>query len=134
MEGPSPRIVKETKTIQTDPVPGITFQPDPNNYKHFFIELIGTLLLIQALPAHATKEENSEQNYCSLMITPCRLQKLSSTPRSTTLTSVLFLSPRQFRKNLPRYPQEKLVACASDEVCLALHSKSLGRAQPRRSP
>lgn len=41
MEGPSPRIVKETKTIQTDPVPGIVFQPDPNNYKHFFIQLQG---------------------------------------------------------------------------------------------
>ena len=42
MEGPSPRIVKETKTIASDPVPGITFQPDPNNYKHFFIKLDGT--------------------------------------------------------------------------------------------
>lgn len=41
MEGPSPRIVKETKTIQTDPVPGIAFSPDPTNYKHFFIELQG---------------------------------------------------------------------------------------------
>ena len=51
MEGPSPRIVKETKTIQTDPVPGITFQPDPNNYKHFFIELNGILsLLLNLLP------------------------------------------------------------------------------------
>ena len=41
MDGPSPRIVKETKTIQSDPVPGITFQPDPLNYKHFFIKLTG---------------------------------------------------------------------------------------------
>ena len=50
MEGPSPRIVKETKTIQTDPVPGITFQPDPNNYKHFFIELQGSFTLNQGPP------------------------------------------------------------------------------------
>lgn len=125
MEGPSPRIVKETKTIQTDPVPGITFQPDPNNYKHFFIELLGTNLLTQALPAHATKEENSEQNYCSLMTIPCHLQKLSSTPRSTTLTSVLLPSRRQFRKNLPGYPKEKLVTCPADEVCTALNPKSV---------
>jgi len=39
MDGPSPRIVKETKTIQSDPVPGITFKPDSTNYKHFFIEI-----------------------------------------------------------------------------------------------
>lgn len=104
MEGPSPRIVKETKTIQTDPVPGITFQPDPNNYKHFFIELIGTIPLIQAHPAHATKEENSEQNYYFLMTILCHLPKLSSILRSTTLTLVLRISCRQFRKNLPGYP------------------------------
>lgn len=41
MEGPSPRVVKETKTLQSDPVPGIEFQPDATNYKHFFITLIG---------------------------------------------------------------------------------------------
>ena len=45
MEGPSPRIVKETKTIQTDPVKGISFKPDPNNYKHFFITLEGIYLI-----------------------------------------------------------------------------------------
>lgn len=126
MEGPSPRIVKETKTIQTDPVPGITFQPDPNNYKHFFIELLGIRLQIQVLPAHATKEENSEQNYCSLTITPCHLPKLSSTLRSTTLTLVIISSPRQFRKNLLGYPKEKLVTCAPNEVCAAVNSKSVG--------
>ena len=42
MDGPSPRIVKETKTIQSDPVPGIAFQPDPTNFKHFYIEIQGT--------------------------------------------------------------------------------------------
>lgn len=46
MDGPSPRIVKETKTIQSDPVPGISFTPDATNYKHFYIELLGTSLLI----------------------------------------------------------------------------------------
>jgi hypothetical protein len=49
MEGPSPRIVKETKTIQSDPVPGIAFQPDPTNYKHFFIDIQGIHTLTQAL-------------------------------------------------------------------------------------
>ena len=88
MEGPSPRIVKETKTIQTDPVPGIVFQPDPNNYKHFFIELSGTHLSMQDPQALATKAASSEQNYCYLMITPCHLPKSSSTPKSTTPTSV----------------------------------------------
>eukprot|EP00919_Chromeraceae_sp_WS-2016_P040835 GHVR01097492.1.p1 GENE.GHVR01097492.1~~GHVR01097492.1.p1 ORF type:complete len:102 (+),score=8.37 GHVR01097492.1:41-307(+) len=41
MEGPTPRIVKETKTIQTEPVPGIEFSPDPQNYKHFFVDIKG---------------------------------------------------------------------------------------------
>lgn len=44
MDGPSPRVAKETKTLQTDPVPGITFELDPQNYKHFFITLVGNLL------------------------------------------------------------------------------------------
>ena len=88
MEGPSPRIVKETKTIQTDPVPGITFQPDPNNYKHFFIELQGYSYLIQDHQEPVMMEENSKLSFFSPMITPCHLQKSFSTPRSTTLTSV----------------------------------------------
>jgi ubiquitin-conjugating enzyme E2 N len=43
MEGPSPRIVKETKNLQNDPVPGITCYPDPNNFRHFFVGIEGTL-------------------------------------------------------------------------------------------
>jgi len=39
MEGPSPRIVKESKNIITDPVPGIKFTPDQTNFRHFFIEV-----------------------------------------------------------------------------------------------
>lgn len=50
MEGPSPRIVKETKTLQTDPVPGIAFTPDPTNYKHFHIELQGIFMSIKGPP------------------------------------------------------------------------------------
>jgi len=41
MEGPSPRVVKETKTLQTDPVPGIDCSPDPNNFRHFFVVIEG---------------------------------------------------------------------------------------------
>jgi ubiquitin-protein ligase len=42
MEGPSPRIIKETKTLQSDPVPGIASSPDPKNYRHFFVVIEGT--------------------------------------------------------------------------------------------
>ena len=41
MDGPSPRIVKETKTIANEPVEGIICSPDPNNYKHFFVIING---------------------------------------------------------------------------------------------
>ena len=41
MEGPSPRVAKETKTLQTDPVPGIHCSPDPNNFRHFFVVIEG---------------------------------------------------------------------------------------------
>jgi ubiquitin-conjugating enzyme E2 N len=41
MEGPSPRVVKESKNIITDPVPGIKFAPDQTNFRHFFIEVEG---------------------------------------------------------------------------------------------
>jgi len=101
MEGPSPRIVKETKTIQSDPVPGIAFKPDPTNYKHFFIELNGTSASIQAHQEPATKTANSKQNFFSPMITPCLLPKSFSIPRSTTLTSVQTNICRQFRTYLP---------------------------------
>ena len=89
MEGPSPRIVKETKTIQTDPVKGIVFKPDPNNYKHFFITLEGIDCPTQAHPIPATKEAPSTQNSYSPMTTPCHPPKSSSILKSTTPTSVL---------------------------------------------
>lgn len=88
MEGPSPRIVKETKTIQTDPVPGIAFKPDPNNYKHFFIELQGRSVSTQAHPAPAMKTANSKPSSFFPMTTPCLLPRLSSTLKSTIPTSV----------------------------------------------
>lgn len=44
MDGPSPRVVKETKTLQTDPVPGINCTADPNNFKHFFVTIEGILI------------------------------------------------------------------------------------------
>lgn len=43
MDGPSPRVAKETKTLANDPVPGIICTPDGNNYKHFFVVIEGTL-------------------------------------------------------------------------------------------
>ena len=45
MQGPSPRIIKQTKNIVTDPVPGIEFKPDQGNYNHFFIEVEGIAYL-----------------------------------------------------------------------------------------
>ena len=86
--GPSPRVIKETKTIQTDPVKGITFSPDPNNYKHFFITLEGIPCLNQDLPKPATKAESSRQNCYFLTITPCQPPKSSLTLKFTTPTSV----------------------------------------------
>ena len=44
MEGPSPRVVKETKTLANDPVPGIKCDPDPNNFRHFFVSIDGKLV------------------------------------------------------------------------------------------
>jgi hypothetical protein len=133
MEGPSPRVVKETKTIQSDPVPGIAFQPDPTNYKHFFIELQGTHEIRQALLEHATKEETSRRSsFCPTTI-PCHLPKSSLIPRSTILTSVFFNPCRQPRPHLSRHSQEELVACTSDEVSSPFHPESSCRTQPRRS-
>ncbi len=86
MEGPSPRIVKETKTLTTDPVPGIAFTPDPNNYKHFLIELQGIYSSMKDLPERATKEANSRQSCCYLMITPCLHPKSYSIQKFTTQT------------------------------------------------
>ena len=126
MEGPSPRVVKETKTIQSDPVPGIAFTPDPKNYKHFFIELQGTSLPIQHLQELATKAANSRLSCYSQTTIPCLPQKLSSTPRSTTLTSVLPFQFRQFRKDLPGHPQEELVTSPANEVSVAIDSKFIG--------
>lgn len=84
MEGPSPRIVKETKTIQSDPVPGIAFQPDPTNYKHFYIDIQGIHMLTQALQVRATKAVNLRLNCCCRMTTLCLLPKLFSIRRYTT--------------------------------------------------
>ena len=75
MEGPSPRIVKETKTIQSDPVPGIAFTPDPKNFKHFFIELQGTPRPTQVLREPATKAANSRPSCCCQTTTRCRLPR-----------------------------------------------------------
>ena len=94
MQGPSPRVVKETKTIQSDPVPGITFIPDPNNYKHFFIALEGKQSLTQDPQAPATRAESSTLNCSFPMTTLCPLPKSSSTPKYTTPTSVPLPTPR----------------------------------------
>ena len=126
MEGPSPRIVKETKTIQTDPVPGITFKPDSNNYKHFFIELNGMYSLIQVLQAPAMMEENSKLNSSFQMTTPCHLQKSCLTPKSTIPTSVLPHLSRQLRTYLSRHSQKELVSRFADEVCSSFDPKFVG--------
>ncbi len=68
MEGPSPRVVKETKTLQTDPVPGITVSADPNNFKHFFVVIEGISFHdFQALKEHAMVEANSRLKFSYLM-------------------------------------------------------------------
>ena len=123
MEGPSPRIVKETKTIQTDPVPGITFKPDSNNYKHFFIELVCISTYRMVLLEPAMMVENSKQNYFCLMIILCPHLKSFSTLKSITLTSVPLHKHRQPRTYLPRYSQKELVSSTSNEICAAFNPK-----------
>jgi len=41
MSGPTPRILKETQKLSTEKVPGIDVEPDPKNYKHFFVKILG---------------------------------------------------------------------------------------------
>lgn len=69
MEGPSPRVVKETKTLANDPVPGIKCNPDPNNFRHFFVSIEGTTRLMKGPQGHVTKEENSMLKFCCLKTT-----------------------------------------------------------------
>lgn len=132
MDGPSPRIAKETKTIQSDPVPGIFFQPDPNNYKHFFIQVDGNHHLTQDLQAPATKEVNSKQNCFYLMTTPCLLQRLFLIQKFTTPTSVFYILRRQFGQDLSRHFKEELVSSPTDEISAFIDSKFNGLTQPRR--
>ncbi len=40
MDGPSPRIIKEVQKDMNNPASGvIKFQPDPYNFRHFFVEI-----------------------------------------------------------------------------------------------
>lgn len=88
MQGPSPRVVKETKTIQTDPVPGISFEPDPNNYKHFYITLQGKIVITQDHQEPATKEVYSVPNFYYPTTTLCHHLKSFLRPKFIIPTSV----------------------------------------------
>ncbi|CAD8053690.1 unnamed protein product [Paramecium sonneborni] len=41
MAQPTPRIIKETQNLAKDKVQGIEVTPDPGNFKHFFVIIIG---------------------------------------------------------------------------------------------
>jgi ubiquitin-conjugating enzyme E2 N len=41
MHSPTPRIVKETKGLETETIPGITTQVSTENFKHFYVTLDG---------------------------------------------------------------------------------------------
>ena len=41
MSGPTPRIVKETKTLASEKVVGIEVEVNPNNYRHFYVKIYG---------------------------------------------------------------------------------------------
>ena len=41
MAQPTPRIIKETQKLDQEKVPGIDVQPDPQNFKHFFVKITG---------------------------------------------------------------------------------------------
>lgn len=87
--------------------------------------------LLQARLALATKAANSEQSCSCPMITRCHHPRSSSIPKSTTRTSVHLQSSRQPRQDLPRHPQEELVASTADEVSPAFHPEPARRTQPR---
>jgi hypothetical protein len=37
----TPRILRETQQLATDPVVGIYAEPSPNNPRHFFVKIAG---------------------------------------------------------------------------------------------
>lgn len=39
--GPSPRIIKETSNMLNNPIEGVDFSQDPNNFRHFWVNLQG---------------------------------------------------------------------------------------------
>lgn len=40
MDGPNPRILKEVQKNLSEPVEGVLlFDPDPEDFRHFFIEI-----------------------------------------------------------------------------------------------
>lgn len=81
---------------------------------------------MQALPALATKAENSKQSCCFLTIILCHLPKSFSILKFITLTSVRSHLVRQSRPHLPRYLEEELVARPADEISAALNPKFAG--------
>lgn len=46
MNGPTPRIVKETNSLKVETVAGIKCDVDPNNFRHFFVKIDGSRLLL----------------------------------------------------------------------------------------
>ncbi|KAM3144488.1 hypothetical protein pb186bvf_003357 [Paramecium bursaria] len=41
MAQPTPRILKETQKLEQEKVQGIDVQPDPQNFKHFYVKITG---------------------------------------------------------------------------------------------
>lgn len=69
MNGPTPRIVKETNNLKTEHVAGIKCEVDPNNFRHFFVKIDGKAIATQALRKPVTKEASSTLNCCCLRTT-----------------------------------------------------------------
>jgi hypothetical protein len=69
MDGPTPRIVKETNGLKTETVAGIKCEVDPNNFRHFFVKIDSMIRFTQDLKKLAMKMESLMQNYyCQMTI------------------------------------------------------------------
>lgn len=67
MNGPTPRIIKETNNLKTEKIPGIFCEVDPNNFKHFFVKIQGMSFSIQVLRRLVIKVVYLMLSYCFQM-------------------------------------------------------------------
>jgi hypothetical protein len=64
MDGPSPRLCKEVARIFDDPFDWVKFETDPDNYRHFLIEIQGSAWSNQRLKIVVTRAVFSRWKCC----------------------------------------------------------------------